>query len=94
MIVSRRASLLEAEVDGEVVALDVDSGRCYGFNATATEVWKHIAEPMRLSALRDALTDRYEVDAETCELQLRELLAELERDGLVELRPHDGSADA
>jgi hypothetical protein len=84
-IVSRRAALLEARVDDEIVGLQVDSGRCYGFNGTATRIWGLIEQPRRLSELRDALVADYEVDQATCEAELRELLAELERDGLVAL---------
>lgn len=84
-IVRRRGGLIEAEVDGEMVALHVDNGTCYGFNATATRIWSLIEEPQRLSELRDRLLDEYEVAPSECEAQLRELLAELEKDGLIEL---------
>jgi hypothetical protein len=86
-IVSRRGGLLEAEVDGEMVGLHVDNGTCYGFNATATRVWALIETPRRLAELRDALLEEFNVAPEVCEAQLRELLKELEADGLVELRP-------
>ena len=84
-LIRRTGELLEAEVDGELVALHVERGTCYGFNGTATRIWALLAEPKRLSELRDALVARYEVDPETCEKQLRALLDELGRDGLVEL---------
>ena len=86
-VVRRRGGLIEAEVDGEMVALHVDNGTCYGFNATATRIWSLIAEPRRLSELRDRLLDEYEVAPKECEAQLRELLGELEKDGLIEMDP-------
>ena len=92
VIVSRRASLLEAEVDGEIVALHVDNGTCYGFNATASRIWSLVETPMRLSELRDSLVAEFDVDPATCEAQLTELLAELQADGLVELQPVSASA--
>lgn len=85
--VLRRPGLLETEVDGELVGLHVGNGTCYGFNATATRIWSMIESPMRVSALRDALTGEFDVDPATCEAELMELLRELEADGLVELRP-------
>lgn len=87
MIVSRRAELIETEVDGELVALHVDNGTCYGFNATATRIWGLIEQPRRLSDLKEQLTREFEVEPEVCERQLGELLRELEADGLVELAP-------
>ena len=82
-IVSRRARLLEAQIDGEIVGLQVDSGTCYGFNATASRIWTLIEQPQRLSVLRATLLAEYDVDPETCTRELNAVLAELERDGLV-----------
>ena len=87
MLVRRKSGLIEAEVDGELVALHVDNGTCYGFNGTATRIWSLLDEPKRLSELRDILLAEYDVDAVTCEAELRDLLADLEGDGLVELEP-------
>jgi PqqD family protein of HPr-rel-A system len=87
-LVERRGEMIETEVDGELVALHVDKGTCYGFNSTATRVWAMIAdEPRRFSELKQALLSEFDVDPATCEAQLRELLEELEADGLVEIRP-------
>ena len=86
-IVSRCAELIETEVDGELVALHVDKGRCYGFNGTATRIWAMIERPRRLSELREELLREFDVEPEVCARQLGELLRELEVDGLVELEP-------
>lgn len=85
LVASRKSGLIEAEVDGEMVALHVENGTCYGFNGTATRIWAMLDQPRRVSELRDALLGDYDVDAQTCEAQVIDLLRELERDGLVEL---------
>ncbi|HYD37363.1 MAG TPA: PqqD family protein [Allosphingosinicella sp.] len=87
---SRRAELIEAEVDGELVALHVDNGTCYGFNGTATRIWALIEQPRRFSELKEELIREFDVDPDLCERQLNELLRELEGDGLVELAPATG----
>lgn len=87
MLVTRRDGMIEAEVDGELVALHVEKGTCYGFNPTATRIWALLATPQRISELRDRLLEEYDVDADSCEREVRELLGELERDGLIDLRP-------
>lgn len=87
LIVQRRGEMLETEVDGELVALHVDKGTCYGFNGTATWIWAMIEQPKRLSELEEELLQEFEVDPATCKAQLRELLDELAADGLVEIRP-------
>lgn len=88
MIVSRRAELIETEVDGELVALHVDNGTCYGFNSTATRIWAMIEQPRRFSELKEELTREFDVDPDVCERQLVDLLRELKQDGLVELTPN------
>jgi hypothetical protein len=89
LIVSRRAELIETEVDGELVALHIDNGTCYGFNGTATRIWALIEQPRRLSELQEELVREFEVDPDLCRRQLGELLKELEADGLVELAQAD-----
>ena len=87
MRVERRGEMIETEVEGELVALHIDKGTCYGFNSTATRIWGMIEQPRLLSELTEELVREYDVDTATCEKQLRELLDELAADGLVEIRP-------
>ena len=86
-MVRRTGELIETEVDGELVALHIDNGTCYGFNGTATRIWGMIETPRRFSELKEELLREFDVDPSVCEAQLNELLAELEADGLVEIRP-------
>lgn len=91
-IVRRGSELLEAEVDGELVALNVASGTCYGFNATATRIWVMLDQPKNTVELRDALMREFEVDQDTCEQQLANLLEELQKDGLIEVSAETAGA--
>lgn len=86
-LVRRRGGLIEAQVDGELIGLEIEQGVCYGFNGTATRIWALIEQPKRISELRDLLLGEFEVDAVTCERDLRDVLAGLARDGLVGLEP-------
>lgn len=86
ILVHRRGGLIEAEIDGELVGLHVDNGTCYGFNSTATKIWGMIAEPRPLSSLREEMVATFDVDPQTCESDLLQVLRDLEADGLVDLR--------
>ena len=86
-MVRRIGEMIETEVDGELVALHIDNGTCYGFNGTATRIWAMIEQPKRFSELKEELLREFEVDPDLCEAQLSELLNELAADGLVEIRP-------
>ena len=87
LLVRRSGRLIEAEIDGEIIGLEVEQGTCFGFNPTASRIWALIETPRRFGELRDALVAEYEVDRETCESELRALLDELRDDGLVTLEP-------
>jgi len=52
MLVTRTEGLIEAEVDGEIVALHVETGTCYGFNLPATRIWALLERPMTVEELR------------------------------------------
>ncbi|HZF95997.1 MAG TPA: PqqD family protein [Allosphingosinicella sp.] len=88
-IVRRAGGLIEAEVDGELIGLEVEQGLCYGFNGTATRIWTLIEEPRRFSELQARLLEEYDVDSETCARELQALLDELKADGLVAVEPLD-----
>ena len=83
MLYQRAVDLMEAELDDEIVALDVNGGTCFGFNAVASSVWRALAEPTSFEALRDRLLGEYEVSPDQCTEELRELLADLTGKGLV-----------
>lgn len=87
LLVSRSGGLMEAEVDGEMVGLHVESGTCYGFNDTAYRIWQLVERPVRLSQLCAALSEEYDVDPATCEHDLRVLLKDLSDGGLVTFSP-------
>jgi len=84
-VVGRGDGFVEAESDGEVVALNIERGACYGLNRIGTRIWSLIAKPARVGAVCDALIAEYKVDRSTCEQQVLELLEELRGEGMVAL---------
>jgi hypothetical protein len=83
VLYERAASLLEADLGDELMALDVDGGTCFGFNPVATGVWRHLASPKSFDELKEALLAEYDVSSEQCSQELRELLDDLVEKGLI-----------
>ena len=79
----RAIELMEADVGGELVALDPDGGNCFGFNDVATRIWRQLAHPATFEQLRDALLAEYDVSGDQCTSELKELLDDLTDRGLV-----------
>lgn len=92
MTATRREGLIQAEVDGEIVALHVETGTCYGFNRTATRIWTLLERPMTAAQLCERLTAEFEIDAATCDREVEALLLDLSNDGLVTLSPAPAAA--
>ena len=84
-VVARSAELIEAEVDGELVALDVQQGTCFGFNRTATRIWQMLEQPMSLADICVRLTKEFAIDLETCRGQVEALVADMVESGLVKV---------
>jgi Coenzyme PQQ synthesis protein D (PqqD) len=91
-VVARGDGLIEAEVDGEILALHVDKGTCYGLNKVGSRVWQLIATPISVADLCTALVSEYKVDAATCERQVVDLLEELRAEGLIVVQALHGAA--
>ena len=75
--------MLEAEVNDEIVALDIARGQCFGMNEVASEIWRMLAQPRSVDEICEALCAGYEVDASTCRSEVRQLISELRNEGLV-----------
>lgn len=77
---------LSAEVDGEIVLMSVAEGRYVGFDAIGSDVWRQLAQPVRVSDLCASLAERYEAESGVIESDVLELLAELRERDFVEVR--------
>jgi hypothetical protein len=81
--IRRIPDLLETEVDGDVVALDVERGECYGLDAVGTDIWKLLAEDTSISEITDTLLEQYEIDRETCLREVSRIVSELQESELL-----------
>ncbi len=81
--VERCATALCARIDGEVVALNIDKGICYGLDPIGSEIWDMIERPATVESLFTAMTDRYRVDAATCARDVTDWLTDMRDEGLV-----------
>jgi hypothetical protein len=75
--------LLEADVNGEIVALHIDKGQCYGMNGVASRIWALLAEPTTPGEICSKLSAEYDVDTATCRADVDALLKELRSEGLI-----------
>ncbi|WP_372022669.1 PqqD family protein (plasmid) [Tistrella mobilis] len=84
-LVRIRPGILTAEMDGETVLLDAESGAYSALGSTGSRIAALIAEPVSLGDLCRQLTGIYAVDPETCLADVTPFLSGLIGDGLVEI---------
>lgn len=64
--VRNEEEFLCTEVDGETVIMNTNSGSYYGFNSIATDIWKHLKDPITFEAMIDLLLKEYDVKRDVC----------------------------
>lgn len=72
------------EVDGAVIALDLESSTYVTTNETGTLLWPHLAEGTTTRTLVSTLVDEYELDVATAEADVGHFLKLLLDAGLLE----------
>ncbi len=91
-LVARDGEALSGRVDGEVVALDVARGACYGLDPIGSRIWDLIAAPTAITEVCAALEAEYDVDAATCRADVLDFLSRLRIEGLIRVRRAPASA--
>ena len=76
--------LAVADLDGEAVILDPNSGRYYGLNDVGRRILELAQKPRSVGELLEALQQEYEVDAELLEKDVVAFLQEMESNELIQ----------
>ena len=84
-MIAKAGNHVETVVDGEVVLMHVDSGRFYSLGQTGRRMWELLDTHPSLPALVTAMTGEYDVPADRCEADLRDILKALEQRKLITL---------
>ncbi len=74
---------VSCELEGAEVILNLADGKYYEMDAVAARIWKLLQTPQRFGDVRDVILDEYDVDRETCERDLQDLLRDLAQHDLV-----------
>ena len=82
---------VSADLAGEAVILNMESGTYYSLNEVGARVWGLVGEPRTVDEIRDTILEEYEVEADHCERDVVALLEQLADAGLVEIREATGA---
>lgn len=76
---------LSAEIDGEIVLMRVTDGLYFGLDTVGSDVWRKLAQPVKIADLCVSLAERYEADPGVIEQDVLELISKLYERQLVEV---------
>ena len=82
-ILSRRAGLMTADMDGSAVMMDIMTGKYYNLGQVGGRIWELLEEPMTVSALVEKLAAEYDVAPEQCRADIGPFLEKLLSQGLL-----------
>ena len=82
-VVVRSSGFIEAEIDNEVVTLNIESGLSHGLNRVGSRIWRLLEAPKKIGDICATLLNKYNVEPADCERQVLDLLEELRAEGLI-----------
>ena len=81
----RNAKTISGRLHDEMVMMDMEQGKYFSLNQTATAIWELLEKPLTLEELCDKLTGEYDIDQEQCIEDIKEYLEEMSRLGLIRI---------
>lgn len=78
-------NLASADLDGEAILLDINTGYYYGLNEVGDSIMDLIKEPTSVMAIMDTLLQEYEVEAEQLERDVTTFLQVMEDRQLIRI---------
>ncbi|RQW78640.1 MAG: PqqD family protein [Methanothrix sp.] len=76
---------ISCDLNGESVILSLKNSSYYGLNSVGSFIWTLVQSPKTFTQIKEAILEHYEVEPETCERDLMELLDDLLENQLVEI---------
>ncbi|MEO5972263.1 MAG: PqqD family protein [Sphingomicrobium sp.] len=73
----RNDAIPSGEVHGELVALDLERGHCFGMDRIGSAIWKLADRPIAVGALADRLSETHAVEREQCLADILPFLEQL-----------------
>ena len=81
--------LIANEIEGELVMMNLKSGKYFGLNLISTRIWELIEKPVSLQQLVSLMSDEYKVTQEKCEEEVSEFILQLKDLKMVKVYDED-----
>lgn len=83
--ISQIEDIVASDIDNEKVMMSIERGEYFGLEPIGSRIWELLAEPVKVSAIIDALLPQFDVDRQTCEQDVLAFLEELHNAGILQV---------
>lgn len=80
---ARNSKTISGRLEDEMVMLDIDQGKYFSLNQTATTIWGLLEKPMDIDEICKRLVEEYDVGIEQCTREANDYVAEMLKLGLI-----------
>lgn len=85
-LISATKNAVHCDIEDEIVILSMEDEVYYGLNPVGAFIWNLIQEPKTMHEIERAILEEYDVEEETCKIDLKEIIKKLMDKGLVEVK--------
>ena len=78
----RKEGLITADMDGETVMMDIETGKYYNLGRTGVDIWKNLENHHTVDRIVDEMMEIYDVERAECEKETKSFLTQLIDAGL------------
>ena len=78
-----KPGILAADMDGETVMMDAETGKYYNLSEVGGRIWTLTENPLTWDELVQALTSEYDVDRTQCENDIKPFMDQMIQAGLI-----------
>ncbi|OAN77433.1 hypothetical protein A8B78_14075 [Jannaschia sp. EhC01] len=80
----RSANMMVAEMDGDLVMMDIDQGSYFAINPVGGHLWQQLETPQTLAALVESVTEAFATDdAAQVKTDVEAFLADMAHNNLI-----------
>ena len=82
-VLTRAEGFSTAQVQNDLMMLNVEQGAYYSLDPIGAEIWKLLEQPASVQAVVDNLQRRYAVSPEQCQADVLAFLEEMQKNGMI-----------
>jgi hypothetical protein len=92
-VVCRHPDHVAADMDGEVMMMNIDTGKYFALNDVASFIWAKLVQPLSLRRICEFVQAEFDVTSDDCERDTKVFVQTMVRDGLLQLASATANAE-